>query len=477
MLPVPELDFALLLQRDSDTTLTAQLIAELRGRAMAGALVAGLRLPSSRRLAEQLGVSRTVTQAAYEQLAAEGLLESVRGAGSFIANDLVAKRAQPPGAPARWRAGGAAPAPAPIDFKPGNTDIGFLQGDAWRRCWRQALRAGMSGKYADPRGDIALRGAICAYLARSRGFACDAGDVFITGSSADALDLVCGAVMARGGAAMMEEPGYPRARAVVASHGLRLCDVGVDRDGLRVDGLPRAAGSPCMVYVTPSHQYPLGHRMSLGRRQALLDWAGPAGGYVVEDDYDSEFRFDALPLPALRSLDAQRVIYIGTFSKVLTPEMRLAYVVVPAALREQFMARRLIRGDQPAAMLQAAVAAFVDAGELEKHIWRMRRVYAGKRAALMANLRRFGLHADVLGTEAGLHTVLGLADGDDVPAIVAALAGKGVRVVPLSHYCRGARKLPGLVLGYGALSVAEIEAGVNHIAAVLRQCRQARIPG
>ncbi len=467
MLPVPELDFALLLQRDGDTSLTAQLIAEVRARAMAGALVAGVRLPSSRRLAEQLGVSRTVTQAAYEQLAAEGLIQSVRGAGSFIAADLVAKRPQPAVPPAPRRTGAGA-ATALIDFKPGNTDTGFIQGDAWRRCWRGALRAGLSGKYADPRGDSALRGAICAYLARSRGFACDAEDVFITGSSADALDLVCGAVMARDGTVMMEEPGYPRARAVIASHGLRLHDVGIDHDGLRVDSLPAAPGSPCLVYVTPSHQYPLGHRMSLGRRQALLAWAGAAGGYVVEDDYDSEFRFDALPLPALRSLDAQRVIYVGTFSKVLTPEIRLAYVVVPAALRERFMARRLIRGDQPAAMVQAAVAAYVDAGELEKHIRRMRRVYAEKRAALMANLRRFGLHADVLGTEAGLHTVLGLADGDDVAAIVAALAGKGIRVVPLSHYCRGARKLPGLVLGYGALTAAEIETGVDAIAAALQ---------
>ena len=465
-LPVPDLDFVLLLQRDGATSLTAQLIDAVRAQALSGALVAGVRLPSSRRLAEQLAVSRTVTQTAYEQLAAEGLIHSVRGAGSFVAADLVAKRRRPAVAPVP-RQTRRVEVPALIDFRPGNTDTGFIHGAVWRRCWRGAVDTALRGRYADARGDIALREAIADYLARSRGFCCDAQDLFITGSSADALDLVCGAVMNRDGLVLMEEPGYPTACDVIASHGLRLRDVGVDRDGLRVEQLPRTVAAPCMVYVTPSHQYPLGHRMSLGRRQALLAWAGAVCGYVVEDDYDSEFRYDALPLPALRSLDAQRVIYVGTFSKVLTPEIRLAYVVVPPALREQCIARRRIRGDQPSTIVQGAVAGYIAKGELEKHIWRMRRVYADKRAALVSNLRRFGLHADILGTDAGLHTVLSLADGHDVPALVAALKGKGIAVAPLSRYCRSAHKLPGLVLGYGGLTTAEIEAGVNEIAAAL----------
>ena len=468
-----DLNFALSLDREVAMPLTRQLVDALRQGILKSSLPAGMRLPSTRRMADTLSVSRTVTQHAYEQLTAEGLLESRRGSGSFVVDDIVPKNYRhqassrdlrgingPPAISSDWSVPPTKQsADNVIDFSPGRTDTSILNSSAWKRAWRVALRTNPTGQYLPVQGSLDLRNEICGYLARSRGFKCSVEDIFITHSAADALDTACHTLIAEKSTAFLEEPGYTRAWKILKTHGVQLIGVAVDDNGLQVNLLPKRVAHESLIYVTPSHQYPLGHRMSVGRRQALVRWAIAHKVYIVEDDYDSEFRYDALPLPALRSLEVQRVVYVGTFSKVLSPDLRLGYMVVPANLRTNFADFRSIRADQPGLIAQLAIAHFIHSGEMEKHIWRMRRSYAEKRHALIQSLGDLRPLANVVGTEAGLHLTLLLSAQIRTDDVLKAMKHLPVRIVPLAQYCNLGSRGNGLVLGYGGLSVEQITAG------------------
>ena len=310
--------------------------------------------------------------------------------------------------------------------------------------------------YVDPSGHAGLRAAIARHVGVSRSVRADADDVLVTQGAQQALDLLCRVLLSPGDRVAVEEPGYRQARLLFASHGAEVVGVPVDGEGLDVEALPSRTK---LVYVTPSHQFPLGTPMSLARRTALLAWAVRADAVVVEDDYDSEFRFSDRPLEPLQSLDrGERVAYVGSFSKTLLPMLRLGFLVAPASLHEALRTARQLsdwHGDVPA---QAALARFVDEGLFARHIRRATKVYAERHERLVSTVdRRFAGRLRVVPSAAGLH-VCALADTDLEP-IAARASGAGVAVQTLSDLCGGSPS-PGLVLGYGSIPVERIDAGL-----------------
>jgi GntR family transcriptional regulator/MocR family aminotransferase len=466
------MDLPIQIERGGSASLQRQVTEQLRRAILDGRLPAGTRLPSTRALAGEIGVSRNVALAAYDELFAEGYVEGRHGSGTFVATDLpVLPRPSlptPTGAPRWLRDVALAPAPeavaeGAIVFRMGRPETAHIPHDVWRRIWSDVAAELPPGDYGPTAGDPALRDAIASYLRRSRGVACSAEDVVVTAGAIQAVDLIARAVLEPGDTVGFEEPGYYLAREALQARGARLLPLPVDDDGLCVDALPGGAEAPLLVYVTPSHQYPLGARMPVSRRMALIEWARAHDGLVLEDDYDSEFRFDAPPLPALAGLDdTGRVAYIGTFSKVLSPALRLGYVVAPPPLRERITHFKHLSDYHTPWPLQKALAAFVSGGHLERHIRRMRRHYADKRAALRAGLEPVGAYARLRGLEAGLHAFLELEARLDPARVIALARERGVVAVPVDGFYLRAetRRANGLLLGYGGVTLPEIERGM-----------------
>jgi GntR family transcriptional regulator/MocR family aminotransferase len=471
--------------------LTGQIYRQLRSGIVEGRLAANARLPSTRDLAAQLNVSRKTTLDVFERLIAEGFLRTRAGDGTFVAEGLARLPAAPRApSPASARAAGiwgAMPAGMAIpmlpadarldfDFKGGVTDKRLFPWDVWRRCVNQALRTqqragGGVAAYRDPGGEQELRLGVSRYLAFSRAVVCNWQDVVVTQGAQQALDLVGRVVIQPGDVVAVEEPGYPPARALFAALGAKLAHVPVDREGLIVDRLPKHAR---LVYVTPSHQFPLGMPMSLARRVELLEWAKRHGAVIVEDDYDGEFRFEGRPVESLKSLDrAGLVAYVGTFSKTLFPDLRMGYVVPPESLREPLWTAKRA-GDWHSCMLtQTALGTFMLNGEFAKHLRRMHKAYAKRRAALI------GLLTDELGdafepmpATAGIHLVARLAPGWDEDDVVKAALDASIGVYGIGPFYAGERREQGVLIGYGGASVEAIEGGFRRLATLMPGLRR-----
>ncbi len=479
------LELPVTLDRTAGEPLQGQLIAQLRAAIFEGALAPGARLPATRTLALALGVSRNVVVAAYDELFAEGYIAGRHGSGTYVEATLPTRPRAIPAAPTvgyRWQRRAAPPpspaflpddgAPGIISFRPGVPALDLLPPDIWRRAWRAATAELPPNRYASPAGEPALREALARWVGQTRGVACGPDDVVITGGAAQALDLIARATLAPGDAVAFEEPGYFAARNLLLAHGVRIAPVPVDEDGMRVELLPTGPAAPLLACVTPSHQYPLGGRLPLARRLALLAWARDQDSLIVEDDYDSEFRFDAPPLPALLSLDREgRVVYIGTFAKSLTPTLRIGYIVAPPALRERIVALKVLVDRHTSWPVQRATLALLTEGQLERHIRRARRRYAESRAILRACLAPVAdlpaSPARLLGLDAGLHACLELSPLVDVARIVRGAWERGVAVGALSDYYFGPPDRQGLVLGYGGLAHPELARGVRVLAEVI----------
>ena len=473
-----------------------RVYALLRAQVADGTLVPGARVPSTRALAADLGVSRSTVTTAYEQLVAEGFLVTAAGRAARVAAPLAAGVAPgrldaPPAAPvpplSAWgrrvegMAGMAlqASAPqeaAPIDFLYGAVASRDFPALAWRRVYQaELLRQQHRLYYAEPEGDPALRRALQGYLARARGLVCDAGQILIVHGTQQALDLCARLLLEAADTFVFEEPGYPMARQCFEAIGARPLPVAVDAQGLDTSRLPRG-DAVRLAYVTPSHQFPLGGVLPVARRMALLEWARQHGAWIVEDDYDGEFRYGQRPIDALQAMDTDgRVLYIGTFSKALSPQLRLGYLVLPAALVPVFRQARRLADRHAPVIEQRVLASLMESGAYERHIRRLRRAHERRRVALLEAIARYlPASAQVAGTAAGLHVVLWLPSvpQQDEAQLVAAARAAGVGVYSVTPLFAGPQVSPqprpaGLTLGYASLSEEDIQLGIRTLAAVV----------
>jgi GntR family transcriptional regulator/MocR family aminotransferase len=493
MMPAPstsrELELPLRLERGGHP-LHLQLADQLRSAILKGLLTPGTRLLSTRSVSVALGVSRNIVVKAYEELFSEGYLVGRTGSGTYVEQSLPRFPRPLPPTPShvpRWlhrherlvgeEASWIPPEPELIVFRLGTPTIELLPQAVWQRVWKRVGAQRPPSTYGSLYGDPELRMELAAYLGRARGIACAPEEIIITSGASQALRLIIQAAFKWGDRVGFEEPGSLTSRQVLLSQGAVLVPVPVDDDGLQTSALPCGTEAPFMVYVTPSHHYPLGSRLSLARRLALLEWAETNDSLIIEDDYDSEFRYDALPLSALASLDRTgRVVYLGTFSKVLAPTLRIGYLVAPPPLREEI--ERLKRYgwllDYCASWpVQRALAFLLAEGYLEQHIRRMRRHYAEKRTLLGEILSPLAPLAQLHGLEAGLHAYLALRADLDAKQIIARARERNVIVSSLDAYYLGVPDRHGLLLGYGGLSLTELRQGVLILAEVIaEQARQ-----
>jgi GntR family transcriptional regulator/MocR family aminotransferase len=457
---------------------TVLVYRALRSAIVDGRLPAGHRLPPSRALAIDLGVARGSVATAYERLAAEGFLTTRVGSGTFVAQMPPARRPRRTAAdPLRPRAGwtfgpvltSGEEATPRYDFRTGIPDATLFPFDTWRRLVSAELRlrANGPGTYAAPAGHPALRAAIARSLGYGRSVRATADDVVVTNGTQHALDLIARVLLRPGDVVAVEEPGYPPARRLFASIGARVVGVPVDEDGLVVGKLP---GTARLVYTTPSHQFPLGGAMSLDRRRELLDWARTRPVAIVEDDYDSEFRFSARPLEPLYSLDTQgRVLYIGTFSKSMLPMLRTGFALIPPGLRGAVVAARQMSDGYGQVAVQAALARFIDEGQLARHVRRAQKAYAERRARILAALTA-APQLQVLPSAAGLHVTARLRNGSATAAarVCAAAGAIGLGIEDLARYAgEDSAAQAGFVFGFGAIDPALLDEGMSLFADLL----------
>lgn len=432
----------------------ARLHKALRAAILDGRLAPGQRLPSSRSLAGQFGIARTAVVLAYEHLQGDGLVEARHGSGSFVAAGLAGRERRQPAA-----------SYAPPPTRQAACAVGRTEADPilmrqfatiMRRRIIQARPEDLA--YGDPRGSGELRGQIAAHLAASRGFHCDPDSILVLGGTQHGLRLFAEATLRAGDAVWFEEPGYATARRTLISAGLNAVAVPVDRDGIDVAAGRRRAAAARAAYVTPSNQFPSGATMSMSRRLALLDWAREADAWILEDDYDNEFRYDGTPLTALAGLDGgERVVYLGTFSKTLFPSLRLAYMVLPSPLVGRIVNLRLTHDRFPPGLTQAAIAELMATGALAHHTRRMRRRYGAMRDVLAATLTEAaGAGLDVVVPSQGLHIVAWLSTGHPAGAAAAIREAAGIEGWMVSEHRMEPGGRDGLVLGFAGHGEEEL---------------------
>lgn len=481
------MDLAIVLDDSLEQPLYRQLYEGLRDSILSGRLPPGLKLPSTRALARQLSLSRNTVTQAYAELEAEGYLTVRQGSGSYVSSALPDGR--PHGAgdgrgvprqggvmPRRvvrnaeqCRTGAAASGGLPFDFDPGQGAWDDFPAATWRRLlgrqWRRGWRETMD--YGDPRGYRPLREEVAGFLARSRAVRCRPDEVVIVNGTQQALDLLARVLLKPGDRVAVEDPGYPSARQLFAWYGARLHPVPVDEQGMVVERLKGTGAA--LALVSPSHQFPTGAVLSLSRRLSILAWAAEEGGLVVEDDYDSGLRFEGRPLASLQGLDESgSVVYLGSFSKVLFPSLRVGYAVLPSHLVGAFVEAKELTDRQTPILEQQLLAAFLAEGHFERHLRRMRQLYRSRRQALVEALeRRLGGDVEVMGESAGMHLMVRVLLPVDETQLVARAASVGVAVYPAAPYYFGPSPWPALVLGYAGMPEERIREGVDRLAGVL----------
>ena len=493
-LPIP-------VDEEAPLPLHRQVYGHLRQAILTGRLPAGTKLPSTRALAAQLSLARNTISAAYDQLLAEGYLLTRNGAGTYVCGTLPDETFRParqrpalippPPAPAtvprlsRWASRavdgaradrGSPPASGlPFDFRHGCPALDRFPTEIWRRLLARQLQRGErhSFDYAPSAGYVPLRRAIADYLRRSRAVRCSPEQVLIVNGSQQGLDLMARLLLDPGDTVIVEDPGYAGARRAFAAHGATLLPAPVDAAGLVSESLEGLSDetSPRLVYVTPSHQFPTGALMSLPRRLALLRWARERGALVLEDDYDSEFRYAGRPVEALQGLDeAGTVVYLGTFSKVLFPALRIGYLVLPEPLIAPAQAAKWLSDRFTPTLEQQALAEFFDEGHFERHLLRMRRVYHSRRDAFLSAVdRELGELVEPVIADTGLHALVRLRGTLAVGELVARAAAAGVGIYPAGPHYLHPPDGAALVMGFTGLDELHIAEGLRRLGKVMRQ--------
>jgi GntR family transcriptional regulator/MocR family aminotransferase len=488
------LDIVIEIAADASRPAYQRLAEAIRTGILEGRFRAGDRLPPTRQLATSLSLARNTILEAYEQLLAEGYLVARHGSGTFVAPDLpdrafepaVAPSIEAPAMPAdtvalssfgRRVVTGEVQASMQRDegrmefeFRYGTPSLEEFPVDAWRTLTKRVLDyppKELMG-YGPTEGLPRLREALARYLQRSRGVRCSPDQVIVVNGSQQALDLAARVLVEPGDRVVIEEPCYPGARAVFATNGAELAPVRCDNEGIVVRDLPASARA---AYVTPSHQFPSGAVMSAARRLELLAWAGRTGAVIIEDDYDSEFRYEGRPLAALQGLDeGDRVIYTGTLSKVLLPALRLGYMVTPAALQPAVTGAKWLTDRHVALLYQAVLALFIEEGQFERHLRRMRKVYERRRAALLEAFEtHLGSRAVITGTESGMHVLVRIEDIIDAPAFIREARERGVGIYSASSYYTMEPPAGAcFLMGYSSVTEEGIFEGIRRLAEVAR---------
>jgi GntR family transcriptional regulator/MocR family aminotransferase len=471
------------LDLDGDGALHGQLTRALKQAVLERRLAPGARVPATRELASALGLSRNTVLAAYEQLLAEGFLVARRGSGSYVAEIALDARAKPAEKRARARLArfGREALQLRPHRPPGRRGVPLrypleygvpLLTPALHTAWRRALARAADDTpldYPPGEGLPALRAAIAGYLGRRRGLAVDPEDVVVVSGTQQALDLCARVLLEPGDRAVIEDPHYQGALQSLLAIGAKVTAVPVDADGIDTARLP--VDGARLAVVTPSHQFPSGAVLALPRRLALLDWAARHGVWLVEDDYDGEFRYDGRPIAALKSLDRHdRVIYVGTFSKVMFPALRLGYVVAPPALRDALRAAKWLVDRGCPAIEQHALAELMAGGQFERLLRRAGKLLAARRRALLDGLATHcGDRAVVAGTSAGMHVCVWLPKlaANRVPAVLAAAMRRELGVYPITPYYRRPPRKAGLLLGYSGLGPADLGEAARRLGRVL----------
>jgi GntR family transcriptional regulator/MocR family aminotransferase len=464
------------LDRGLQIPLHRQLYAEIRQAVLEGRLRPGIRLPSSRTLASELHLARNTVLSAYDQLIAEGYLQVRRGSGAYVVDTLPGIRSgefrSKPLAAGRYKTPSRRgvslqklapllPPPNPIPFRHGFPALEEFPRKTWARLvgkhWRTVSKAGLG--YGTAQGFFPLRQAIADYLAAFRAVKCSPHQIIVVAGSQQAIYLAGQVTLDPGEPVLVEDPGYMGARAALLAAGAKLVPGAVDDEGLDVMDPDLQKLRPRMIYSTPSNQYPTTVTMTLNRRRCLLDWAYRRGAWILEDDYDSEFRYDSRPIAALQGLDERGcVIYVGTFSKLLVPSLRLGYIVAPSSLVDPLTAASAVVTRHPPAAEQMVLARFIDEGHLSRHVKRMKVIYRDRRDALLASARKHASGLFEIECPAGGTHVIGELKPRLSDVRVALRAAEfGVECRPLSKYYLRRRGRNGLILGYGGFSPAAID--------------------
>lgn len=454
------------IDRTSPRSLASQVGDQLRTLILSGKLAADSRLPSTRELARELGISRTLVLEAFEQLAAEGYIAGRHGSGSFVVPGAVASpRKRHTGRTVNSGASSpSGPAFSGIDFKPGVPALDLFPRAAWARALGDAARSLPAADlgYGPGQGLACLRRETAAWLFRARGLTVDPADICITSGISQALGIASRLIRRPGGRAILENPCQPALSGLLHREGVDIFAARVDHDGIDPARLPRDTSAVC--FVTPSHQFPLGPVLSAPRRIALVAWARATDSMILEDDFDGDIRHTGAPLQPLRELDPSRVIYAGSFSKTFAPSLRLGYAVVPRRLAGDWNAHRELMDIHSCTFTQTAMAGCLASGFFERHVRRMKRIYRLRRLALLAELdRAFGSAIAVSGEAAGLHLSVVFRNQCFDEALVARLEKAGVRIHPASRYAFA--RLAGiehvLLFGFGNLSEERIAQGIR----------------
>ena len=457
------------LQRELPEPLYSQLYHWIKKEIEEGRLFPGMKMPSIRHLTIHLKVSRNTVEAAYQQLQSEGYLESVPKSGIWVAE--IEKPSLHPITVEHPIVLECKPSSeAVVDFEYGNVDLEKFPLKQWKKCLADAVEQESNWlfQYSDRKGELELRREIANYLLQSRGVRSTPEQILVTPGTQASMVLICRLLALRGKTVAMEEPGYTGVRLVLDDQGCYVEPVPLEKDGLSVEHIQTSRAKA--VYVTPSHQFPIGMVLSIAKRMRLLKWAYQTGGYIIEDDYDGEFRYRGQPIPSLKSLDEEeRVIYLGTFSKSFLPTARLSYIVLPPSLMVQYTRKFGGYNQSVSPIIQRAMALFMQSGEFERHIRRMRKVYQRKHQALLRSIdENMGTQVKIVGEKSGLHILLKIKGITALELIESGLQ-KGVKVYSTARFWLNPNPEDNsyIMLGFGGLSIKEIEKGVRLLASCL----------